>query len=482
MYSHARLTKRLDHVTILTVLSVSIARTGPKGQDMWQMKRGWVAAAAILTSTLLGFTAMPAEAAVGDVSDIPNTSACSGVASDVGITPATGSFLSGKYQEFGESIPIILVHGNDGKDDRQWGSISEAGSIASQLNAVSNVKVAVEFQYDVTGSPIDGSFTSHFRPLANTIDCISRMSVDNGGRGKVIVIGYSEGSAIAHGASALSTTDGTRHISDEIGLAVTVADARSVYPYSIDSPDFGYQTSVFTVAGDVTNNVVDAWGDVTSSTDTQSDGYIQVADATSGHTSDTTRGGGGAIITCIHSFNSVGDPVETLSDHSCDHGNLLSNDDSKATVVGAVEAYQSAQSASLVTSGNIEAGPLSMPLVEDWTAGGPSSWSGVTTSWQTNFENNFHSCTYDAPEDRCYEGVSISYNPGYTDASACIGDGPSYTTITIDGVTSTCSIRGYSYIFWYFDSKKTRIRYDLAATDGTSPSVMSLISSATWTS
>jgi|GEM_PF-1135780 hypothetical protein len=442
-------------------------------------RKGWIATATILASTLLGFTAAPAEAAVGDVSDIPSTSACSGVSSNVGLTTATGSFLSGKYQEFGEQLPIILVHGYDGKNAGQWGSIESSSSFAGELDAISNVAVATEFQYDVT-SGIDVNFTDHFRPLANAIDCLSRTSVSNGGQGKVIVVGYSEGSAIAHGASALSTTDDTRYVSDEIGLAVTVADARSVY--STDSPDFGYQTSVFTVAGDVTNNVVDAWGDVTSSTDTQSDGYIQVNDAISGHTSDSARGGGSTVVTCTHSFNSVGDPVESLSDHSCDHGSLLSNDDSKAAAVGAVGAYRSALSASLATSGSIEAGPLSMPLVEDWTAGGPSSWSGVTTSWQTNFENNFHSCTYDAPEDRCYEGVSISYNPDYTNASACIGDGSSYTTITIDGVTSTCSIRGYSYIFWYFDSKKIRIRYDLAATDGPSSSVMSLISSATWTS
>lgn len=435
-----------------------------------------------LILALVGTPATSAHAAVGDVSDLPNISACSGVDTSVGLTTSTSggsiSFSSGKYQDFGSQLPIVLVHGYAGKDQGQWGTINQSTSFASQLNAISDTKVATEFQYDVT-SGLDIHFTDHFEPLAQTIDCISQISIDNGGLGKVIVIGYSEGSAIMHGAAALSSSDSSRHIADEIGLAITVADARSIY--SANSPDFRYQAVVHTIAGDIVNNTVDAWGDITSSTDTGSDGYIDQTDAIAGYTSNTALGGGVTVVSCTHSLNSSGDPVESLSDHSCDHGNLLSSSEVQDATVSSVVTYKAALLSPLTTNGTMEMGPLSMPLVDGWTLQGPSSWGGTGSIMQSNYTDNFHSCTYDDPDDVCYERVDIDYNSSYTNSSACIGGDSVYPAITVDGVTSTCSVRGYSWIFWYFDSKKIRIRYDLAATDGASPSVMNLILSSTWT-
>lgn len=235
---------------------------------------------------MMGLTVSSAQASATNIVNIPGElDACKGVAQNVGLTKHGGGFNAGVYNTFGKSYPVILVHGYEGENKGRWGDLDEATDLAARIDNVSNAVVATEFQYHSSndyvlgGVPPHFGFTNHIQPLANAIHCIATISRGNGGPGKVIVVGYSEGSALAHGAATKKSADGSRVIGDEIGQAVTVADARISYPTTpplfgvvrwpiFNEPDFPSNVTVHSIGANIINAVREKNGSISNPADT----------------------------------------------------------------------------------------------------------------------------------------------------------------------------------------------------------------------
>lgn len=222
---------------------------------------------------------------------------------------------------FGSQVPVILVHGLSGSGD-DW------GSFASYINSVSEVAVAHQFEYDTiswwTGFSDAGS------KLAKTIDCAARISESNGGYGKVIVVGYSQGGLVARQAASMQSTDGQRSIADQIGQVVTIGT-----PHNLgNAPAFPSQLIVHTIAGDVTKVYRDIQGNELRSNPQNSDLMVDVSVANSASTSNEATGGGQSTFACEKTYvKRPGWPnwfpdidlAYTTSAAPCEHGQLITN-------------------------------------------------------------------------------------------------------------------------------------------------------------
>ena len=305
------------------------------------MNRRRVSVFSTLVALLLlvtGFIVSSAQASATNIVGIPSDlDACNGVASSVGLTKHEGGFEGGVYNTFGRSYPVILVHGYGGKNAGQWGDLDEATDLAAKIDGISNATVAIEFQYSFT---LLGR--QQQQQLADAIHCIATISRGNAGPGEVIVVGYSEGSTLAHGAASLKSADGSTAIGDEIGQAVTVADARTVF----GAPNFPSGVTVHSIGGDISNATRDNNGNLTHITDTHSDGLIDVSRATSQSTSDA--GGGTFIATCYqeyadyHQWLAWSWYTGPVGEADCRHGNLLRVTNVQSDIVGAITAFVNA--------------------------------------------------------------------------------------------------------------------------------------------
>ena len=288
---------------------------------------------------MMGLTVSSAQASATNIVNIPSElDACKGVAQNVGLTKHEGGFNAGVYNTFGKSYPVILVHGYGGKNAGQWGDLDQSTDLAARIDGVSNAVVATEFQYDSThdlDTSIDWStgtlhqgVETHFQPLANTIDCIAQISAQNDGPGKVIVVGYSEGSALTHGAATRISADTKRAIGDEIGQVVSVADGRFAYGLSVFSaPNFPSNVVVHAIAGDQRYIVFGAL------IDTRSDGVVRVKDALAQYSPASVAGGGSKEIRCTVTSGVI----------PCAHANLLRNsEETQWDIVGAITAFVNA--------------------------------------------------------------------------------------------------------------------------------------------
>ena len=312
------------------------------------------AIAAALTSTpamaVPSATVANATTAAGDWAKIPKT--CTGVKNDVGLTKvkANGNygFANGKYQTFGTDVPVILIHGNKGMNKGQWGSLDEPKSFITSLNGVAGARVATEFQFDSGKGRYDNKYKDDFQPFANAIDCLATISKENGGLGKVIVIGYSEGSSIAHGASVLKSKDGKRKISDEIGQAITIADARVANPregwfkfYRLGYPAANFPkdiTTVHTVGGEISKITKDSNGKIISFDDTGSDDVIDINRAIRQDTSNADAGGGNFAARCYREYSDIF-YLDMVQDAPCRHGELLKYAPVQKDVITAITNY-----------------------------------------------------------------------------------------------------------------------------------------------
>jgi hypothetical protein len=256
------------------------------------------------------------------------------------------------YNTFGKSYPVILIHGLDGKDKGQWGDLDQSTDLAARIDNIPNAVVATEFQYNVTSVRVQGrlvgdvSFTTHVLPLVNAIDCLATISHGNGGPGKVIVVGYSEGSALAHAAANTFLRNDWHLAGSKIGQAVTVADARTVYGWLSLFPasDFPSNVTVHSIGGDVTNVVEKSDGSYTNKQDTHSDGLVRASDATEQSTDDA--GGGTHITSCFRVYAKYSAWLGYTGQKNsppCQHDNLLRNsEETQWDIVDAITAFVNA--------------------------------------------------------------------------------------------------------------------------------------------
>lgn len=336
---------------------------------MTSMNRRRASVLSALVALLLlvtGFIVSSAQASATNIVSIPSDlDACKGVEQNVGLTKHEGGFEGGVYNTFGKSYPIILIHGYGGKDAGQWGDLNQSTDLAARIDNISNAVVATEFQYDVfsIAGLGDLNFGAHKQPLANTIDCIATISRGNGGPGKVIVVGYSEGSAIAHGAASMKSADGKRAIGEEIGQAVTIADARVTYPFppgllhdvawkGFKAPNFPPNVTVHSIGGSVVNAVRNPDGSISKKTETFTDGLVHTENAVSQWT-DSPGGGDKHITRCYRLFKSydsgaaVGkkytSQITNDKDLSCAHSYLLrDSEETQWDIVNAITAFVNA--------------------------------------------------------------------------------------------------------------------------------------------
>lgn len=245
------------------------------------------------------------------------------------------SVPSAQYHPFGAGIPILLVHGWAGKGKNQWGVFTKPDDFISKLDNINGASVAAEFEYTVSGiGGHDSSYDSHHLPMAYTIDCMAEISRRNGGPGKVIVIGYSEGAAIARRAAAL-TVNG-RFVTNEIGQVVTIADASKLF----GAGGLSGSIMVHAVAGNI---VKDTYfnGSRLRYQDTQTDGTMTVGQATWQYSSDWSKGGGRSVVSCtsVYRYSTTPPYYEASRDDSCNHGNLLTNQRVQDATIAAVSRY-----------------------------------------------------------------------------------------------------------------------------------------------
>jgi len=338
---------------------------------------------------MTGFITSSTQASATNIVSIPNDlDACNGVKPDVGLTKHEGGFEEGVYNTFGKSYPIILIHGMGGKGQGQWGDLDEPTDLAARINDISNAVVAIEFQYTSSPNKGDLTFPSHLQPLANAIDCIAQISAQNGGPGKVIVVGYSEGSALTHGAAIKKSTDGRRVIGNEIGQAVTVADARIAYPFPwplqdrvwtyFYTPNFPNNITVHSIGGNIINGAKAGDGSYTHEQVTHSDGLVHTSDATSQSTNDA--GGGTHVTSCFRIYPRYNVLLNlylgTPDSPSCEHSNLLrDSEETEWDIIDAITAFVNAHCVSGEPS-NSSASPTAanVPMV-DKTSPAPSPTS-----------------------------------------------------------------------------------------------------------
>lgn len=295
--------------------------------------------AALVATALLatGLLVSSAQAVSVTKKSIPSTSACEGVASNVGLSNKNKPFSKGKYNDFSTAYPIILVHGMNGKNGRQWGSLDDSQSFAARMNNISGARVAIEFQYNTDPSWYDINFGTHAQDLANAIDCMAGTSKSNGGPGKVIVVAYSEGSALAHGASSKRSRDGKREVADEIGQAITIADARVIYL----APDFPSSVTVHSIGGNIINAVRSLTsGRIDHEESTYTDGLVFTYLATM--ESSDTAGGGNYIASCYRFYlyhNEYFGYIGAYTSPPCEHGKLLTYKPVQSDTISAIEAF-----------------------------------------------------------------------------------------------------------------------------------------------
>jgi hypothetical protein len=251
-------------------------------------------------------------------------------------------------QGFQAKVPVILVHGISGKA-QDWGSINNQTDFAGKINSIPGVGVAHIFNYNTflpVNSPVSGP------KLAKTIDCVSQLSRANGGKGKVIVIGYSLGGLVARDALSRHSTDGQRAIADEAGQVITIGTPHNL---PLAPPQFPSQTVVHTIAGDVTRVFYNIWGNEVGRSQPHDDTLVSTESALAEHSNDINKGGGQKTLNCEKRYlqlNLIGIAQNTAP---CEHGQLISNASNgvREDTVEAITKYVASLSSVSLTIGSL---------------------------------------------------------------------------------------------------------------------------------
>jgi pimeloyl-ACP methyl ester carboxylesterase len=255
-------------------------------------------------------------------------------------------------QNFQDKVPVIMVHGFTGKA-QDWGALNNSSSFAGVVNQIPGVAVAHLFSYNSyrwVDNPDSGP------KLAKTIDCVSQLSRQNGGKGKVIVVANSMGGLVARDALSHRSSDNQRAVADEVGQVITIGTphagtllppvgqlipsewtppallilARAFTPGSPEMerlPHFPQQTIVHTIAGDVTRVYFDRWGREVKREQPFDDTLVSTVSAHLESTIDVNKGGGEKTISCTKNYYALPFFNQYISyqDAPCEHKQLAHN-------------------------------------------------------------------------------------------------------------------------------------------------------------
>lgn len=400
-------------------------------------------------------------------------------------------------QNFGTKIPVILVHGLKGSPS-QW-TTDGGSSIYDQINNREDVAVALNFEYTDFYVNRDADADR----LARDIDCAARISVENGGHGKVILIGYSLGAVISQIALNRQDYEG-KLTSSKVGQFITIANGNEWDPMAPSVP-----TGVVThaIAGDIINAYVDNGVAVTES-DTAFDGLVHVANALSQHSGDFSSGGGTTTVSCYRQYTDSQYTTEVNPGIKpiCEHGELLKNytvqTDIQTAMTNYIAAYYTQRpwpAGGAVT--NLSLGSINLSFDANWTlpdmgTGGPGH--GANDDDGMASENLFtgrslyihhYTSRWECPSQDVRQCESMLHRNTVTQ------DGPA-SPITIDGITSDISMNFTEYyspysqkilrkgVIWCFSNKVTCLTYyqvgESGITGSYTPALISVLQHATW--
>lgn len=406
-------------------------------------------------------------------------------------------------KNIGTEVPVILVHGFKIESPTPatyvWGSLDNAYSFAAKINSIPGVAVAQFFGYNTWNWVTDpGSGPK----LAKTIDCVSRLSLESGGKGKVIVVGYSMGGLVAREALTHVSTDGQRHISDEVGQVVTIATphegvvagtnpTRAFTWFNAGSPElnalpgFPPQTIVHEIAGDVTRVTTDFITGQTSRSDPDNDTVVSVSSALTGYTNDADKGGGTKTVTCEKHYGKIFNYVYSNENAICEHGQMISQASNgvQPDTIDAIKKYVSWLNTPPVTETSYTAGTITVKFDDRWLYGeygasGPNEdIIGDDGNGALLIANMANWCNDGRTMMECMT-QGWTYNE--------VGSAPA---ITVGGRTPDSSLRfnqnggtNGNRIFWCFETEKVCIDYGKGADVNVEPSaaLLDLLNAATW--
>lgn len=258
----------------------------------------------------------------------------------VGVRSASKPVMS-----FGKDVPVILIHGIDGSP-ADWTSL-RGSSICKDIDNLDGVRVALNFKYS---GKHWGNIAKDFGPQ---IDKIAKQSVKNGGPGKVIVVGFSLGTAITR--TAIETQKLGGKVGQVINIGAPNLNSWENYPKGV---------VVRAIGGDITNAIVK--GKKTTYEYTKSDGLIPLSHALKRYTDNPEVGGGRVTAQCTKTYSKkVGGkhlkPFNTL----CDHSNLLRNPVVLESVLAGISAYADSLTPAKVRTWTI-ANTLTLRLNDRW--------------------------------------------------------------------------------------------------------------------
>jgi pimeloyl-ACP methyl ester carboxylesterase len=419
-------------------------------------------------------------------------------------------------QNIGTEVPVIMVHGFNGSY-QDWGSISNNASFAGRVNDIPGVAVAHLFSYN-TYNWVDDQNSGP--KLAKTIDCISQLSVRNGGKGKVIVVGYSMGGLVARDALSHRSPDGSRAIADEAGQVITIGTPHigttlplwgQLVPvplwgaFTTGSPElerlphFPSQTTVRTIAGDVTRVYYDRWGREVKREQPHDDTLVTTLSAGAEYTIDFNKGGGEKIISCDKRYSALPffNQYVSYENAACQHEQLTHNPNNgvREDTIESIKKYVAwLNTPSEPTTKSLTIGSLTTTYDSRWKNADYGA-SGPGEDLNADDTTNGAACTNctDTPPPTVYAFVQIFKMDWCTDTVAnCLNSGGSLgpaPAVTVGGRTPDASARlqefGYegTALAWCFETDKICIHYRRAVdTPQLEPSaaLLDLLNSATW--
>jgi hypothetical protein len=396
--------------------------------------------------------------------------------------------------ESGTDVPVIVVHGYGGYLKNQFGG-SDPNSIMGRLERIQGVRLVQQFQY----SNYEIYRTANTDALAYTIDCAAQKSLQAGGRGKVVVIGYSEGAAMTHIAASVVTQNGQRAVANEIGFVITIADAWRL-PVFAPWSNRPFPPTIVSraIAGNVVKVQTNASNRVLASQDTRGDNLVATADALASGSTAAAGGGGSLKIDCQERYSSRFFFAWTKTANApCEHGNLLNHGPVRSDVESSLTKYVDSLPpiSSEVTA--LTVGPLTMRYGSEWASvrygirgPGGDSFANDTTNLFT-----CTNCTQEPPPQfpAFVQVTNMSWCSGTLLECSVGPDTPIVGTapaVSIGGRTPDSSARylesgltNRDGLVWCFSDENVCVAYRASTgTTSLSPSqaLQRLFSTATW--
>jgi pimeloyl-ACP methyl ester carboxylesterase len=399
----------------------------------------------------------------------------------------------------GTDVPVITAHGFQGAGKHQFGTTGDRDTIVGRIANIPGVRLVQEFQHD----SFINQYGTYARALAATIDCAAQKSVRAGGRGKVILVGYSMGAALFHGALTRRSTDSQRAIADEVAHVVTVADAWKFAAFPAAGTPLPTTFGTRAIAGDVTkvqivngkpsNNVRVTYSDMM--TDLIFYRQINVSDALASASRTNTPGSGRKRVECTATYSDK-NFTKLITSAPCAHGNLLNIRPVREDVDASLRAYVGSLGQlppSVPESRTLTIGPLTMtyPATEwgnaDYGASGPGEDSNADDL--TNTAPCVNCDTVPPPVTPAFVQVfRTTWCPNEADclpSEDVTGPAPS---INIGGETPTSSAAWtenggiYRGMGWCFASEQVCVTYRRATDTPLAPSaaLLQLFATARW--